>query len=160
EHIEVIKSIFRSMEDGQTTPSAYDIAWIALIKNVTESSSGPQFPSCLQWIVKNQLDDGSWGESVFSIHDRLINTLACVVALTSWNVHPNKCQKGLKFVNENMNKLGDEEDEHMLIAFEIVFPSLIERARKLKINVSNDSSILKELYSRRELKLAKSVPTF
>lgn len=26
--------------------------------------------------------------------DRIINTLACIVALKSWNIHPDKCQKG------------------------------------------------------------------
>nr|XP_043611460.1 ent-copalyl diphosphate synthase 1-like [Erigeron canadensis] len=152
QYVEAIKSIFSSMEDGVITPSAYDAAWIARIESV---DGGPQFPSCLEWVVNHQLSDGSWGDPLmFSAYDRLINTLACVVALTTWKIHPDKCQKGIKFVNENMNKLEDEKDEHMMIGFEIVFPLLIELARKLEIEIP-DSPILKKFYAIRDLKLAK-----
>lgn len=83
------------MDDGVITPSAYDTAWVALIKDVDRPSSGPQFPSCLDWVVNHQLPDGSWGEPLlFSAHDRLVNTLACVITLSSWNIHSDKCHKG------------------------------------------------------------------
>nr|AER58181.1 copalyl pyrophosphate synthase 1 [Stevia ovata] len=155
-YIKEIKLIFNLMDDGMITPSAYDTAWVALIKDVNKPSNGPQFPSCLDWIINHQLHDGSWGEPLmFSAHDRLMNTLACVVVLTSWNVHPEKCQKGMEFVNENIIKLKDEDDEHMMIGFEIVFPVLIQLARKLEIKVSADASILSEIYAKRDLKLAK-----
>lgn len=96
-YVESIKSIFVSMDDGNISPSAYDTAWVALIEDVDGSSGGPQFPSSLQWIVNHQLPDGSWGEPLmFSAFDRLLNTLACVIALTSWNIHPDKCAKGIK----------------------------------------------------------------
>ncbi|KAK9280605.1 hypothetical protein L1049_014300 [Liquidambar formosana] len=32
---------------------------------------------------------------LFSSHDRTINTLACVIALKSWDVHPEKCKRGI-----------------------------------------------------------------
>lgn len=63
----------------------------------------------------------------------------------------------MNFVNQNMHKLGDEKEEHMTIGFEIVFPTLIELARKLEIKVLDDSIVLKEIYNRRDAKLAKSV---
>lgn len=92
--VEAIKSILGSMEDGEITISAYDTAWVALVEDV-HGSGAPQFPSSLEWIAKNQLPDGSWGDSeLFSAHDRIINTLAGVVALKSWNMHPEKCEKG------------------------------------------------------------------
>ena len=82
------------MDDGEITVSAYDTAWVALVQDVNGSGC-PQFPSSLEWIVNNQLPDGSWGDHlIFLAHDRIINTLACVIALTFWNVHPTKCQKG------------------------------------------------------------------
>ena len=90
----VVKSILNSMEDGEISISAYDTAWVALIEDI-HGNGGPQFPSGLEWIANNQLPDGSWGDSqIFSAHDRIINTLACVIALKSWNVHPNKCERG------------------------------------------------------------------
>lgn len=62
---------------------------------------------------------------------------------------------GLEFVDKNLNKLKEEKDEHMTIGFEIIFPGLIELARKLEIKVSVDSLVLKEIYAKRDLKLAK-----
>jgi len=92
--INVVKLILDSKEDGAITISAYDTAWVALVKNVEDTNS-PQFPSCIEWIANNQLHDGSWGDAeLFIAHDRILNTLACVLALRSWNMHPQKCEKG------------------------------------------------------------------
>lgn len=64
------------MGDGELGISAYDTAWVALIKNIDGSDiNAPQFPSCLKWIADNQLPHGSWGDDkVFLAHDRLINS--------------------------------------------------------------------------------------
>lgn len=83
------------MSDGEISISAYDTAWVALVEDVGGSGK-PQFPEALQWIADNQLPDGSWGDDlIFSPHDRIINTLACVVALKYWKIHPDKCEKGV-----------------------------------------------------------------
>ncbi|XP_058008087.1 ent-copalyl diphosphate synthase 1-like [Hevea brasiliensis] len=153
--IQTIKSMLNSMEDGETSISAYDTAWVALVEDVN-GSGAPQFPSSLEWIAKNQLPDGSWGDAdIFISHDRIINTLACVIALKSWNIHPDKCEKGMKYFKENLCKLEDENAEHMPIGFEVVFPSLLELARKLDIEVPEDSPVLQEIYASRNLKLTK-----
>lgn len=95
--IERIKAMLSSFDDGDITISAYDTAWVALVKDVS-GSGRPQFPSSLEWIVNNQLPDGSWGDHlIFLAHDRLSSTLACIIALTSWNIHPSKCEKGKCF---------------------------------------------------------------
>nr|XP_043638186.1 (-)-kolavenyl diphosphate synthase TPS28, chloroplastic-like [Erigeron canadensis] len=156
EYVEEIKSIFGSMGDGEISSSAYDTAWVALIENINGPNFGPQFPSSLEWIVNHQLPDGSWGEPMlFSAFDRLLNTLACVVALTYWKVHPHKRDKGMKFVNENMNKLEDEKDEHMTAGFEMNFTKLLTLAEQLGIKMEVDSKVLKDIYARRDLKLVK-----
>lgn len=103
-----IKLMLSKMGDGEISISAYDTAWVALVKRIHDDedddddmSGGntavavPQFPSCLQWIVDNQLSDGSWGDAGhFTAHDRLLNTLACVIALKTWEVCPHKCKRG------------------------------------------------------------------
>nr|XP_043617171.1 (-)-kolavenyl diphosphate synthase TPS28, chloroplastic-like [Erigeron canadensis] len=154
--VEYIKSALCLIDDGAITSSAYDTAWVALIEDVDGPSGFPWFPSSLQWIVSHQLQDGSWGEPlVFSAFDRLLNTLACVVALTKWNIRPDMCQKGIKYVHKNLNKLGDEKEEHMTPGFELLFPKLIELAQKLDIKMPKDSPVLKEIYAKRDMKLAK-----
>ncbi|XP_050366304.1 ent-copalyl diphosphate synthase 1-like isoform X2 [Argentina anserina] len=155
EHVESIKSMLSSMEDGEISVSAYDTAWVALVEDVNRSGS-PQFPSSLEWIANNQLEDGSWGyKDIYSAHDRIISTLACVVALKSWNLHPDKCDKGMKFFKENLNRLGDENIEHMPIGFEVAFPSVLEIARSLKLDVPDDCPVLHKIYDCRNLKLTK-----
>ncbi|KAI8522908.1 hypothetical protein RHMOL_Rhmol13G0033400 [Rhododendron molle] len=145
------------MNDGRMSISAYDTAWVALVEDL-HGNGGPQFPKCLEWISNNQLPDGSWGDAlVFKASDRLISTLACVIALKSWNIRPDKSKKGMEFVKENIHKLKDENEENMLTGFEVAFPSLIEIGHKLdiKIPVDHDSRILQEIYARRNLKLAR-----
>ncbi|KAK9057483.1 hypothetical protein SSX86_022319 [Deinandra increscens subsp. villosa] len=156
-YVKSIKLIFDSLDDGEVNSSPYDVAWVALIKDVKEPSNGPQFPSSLEWIVNHQLDDGSWGEpSLFLAYDRLLNTLACVIALTSWSIHPDKCEKGIKFLEDNINKLEDEKEEHETGGFEVVFSSLIEFAETLDIRVSiKDSPIVKKVFKRRDMKLER-----
>lgn len=91
---ECITKTLQSIGDGRISASAYDTAWIALIKDVINRDL-PLFPSSLEWIVSNQLRDGSWGDRDFFVPcDRLLSALACVVALRTWNVHPNETERG------------------------------------------------------------------
>ncbi|RRT71158.1 hypothetical protein B296_00002825 [Ensete ventricosum] len=120
------------MGDGEISISAYDTAWVALLKN-TDGSGGPRFPSSLQWIVHNQLPDGSWGDAViFSAHDRMINTLAC-----------------------NMWRLREEEAELMPIGFEVAFPSLLDIAKELELEIPYGDPSLQEIDAKRNLKLKR-----
>ncbi|KAJ9543440.1 hypothetical protein OSB04_023147 [Centaurea solstitialis] len=61
----------------------------------------------------------------------------------------------VKFLKENISKLENENKKHMTSGFEVVFLSLIEIAKKLNIEVSENSPVLKEIYARRNLKLTK-----
>ncbi|KAJ7977385.1 Copalyl diphosphate synthase [Quillaja saponaria] len=154
--VKAVKSMLESMEDGEISISAYDTAWVALVKDLNGTHS-PQFPSCLEWIANNQLHDGSWGDSqIFQAHDRILSTLACVIALKTWKIHPKKCEKGMEFLQANIRKLEDENAEHMPIGFEIAFPSLLEIAKSLDIQVPHeDSHVLKDIYESRNIKLTK-----
>ncbi|CAN6283212.1 unnamed protein product [Urochloa humidicola] len=152
--IDQVRAMLRSMNDGEISASAYDTAWVALVPKL--DGKGPQFPATVRWIVDNQLPDGSWGDSdLFSAYDRMINTLACVVALTKWSLEPQKCKTGLSFLHENMWRLEEEEQESMPIGFEIAFPSLIQIASNLDIDFPYDHPALESIYSNREIKLRR-----
>ncbi|KAI3975858.1 hypothetical protein MKX01_030703 [Papaver californicum] len=156
EQVEMIKSRLSDMNDGEISISAYDTAWVALVEDIYGNDS-PQFPSSLQWIMDNQLPDGSWGDQhIFSPHDRIINTLACVIALKAWNRCPSMREKGLLFIQQNMCKLDDANTVHMPIGFEVVFPSLIEIARSLDIDFPDEESpAMKDIYAKRNIKLSR-----
>ncbi|XP_075086850.1 copal-8-ol diphosphate hydratase, chloroplastic-like [Nicotiana tabacum] len=150
---EEIKYMLSSMGDGRSSVSPYDTAWVSFIGETNNGSERPLFPSCLQWIVDNQLADGSWGEElVFCIYNRLSNTLACVVALTLWNTCLHKRNKGVMFIKENLSKLETGEVENMTCGFEFVFPALLEKARQLDIDIPYDAPVLTDIYARREVK--------
>ncbi|KAI3931572.1 hypothetical protein MKW92_011174 [Papaver armeniacum] len=156
EQVEIIKTRLSEMNDGEISISAYDTAWVALVEDIYGSGS-PQFPLSLKWIIENQLSDGSWGDQhIFSAHDRIISTLACVIALKAWNTCPSMREKGLLFIQQNMCKLEDANTVHMPVGFEVVFPSLIEIARSLDIDLPDeDSPALKDIYAKRKLKLMR-----
>nr|AJT55221.1 copalyl diphosphate synthase 3 [Andrographis paniculata] len=154
-HVELIRSMLQSMGDGEITVSPYDTAWVAMVEDIAGGGK-PQFPSSLDWISGNQLSDGSWGDAeIFSIYDRIINTLGCVAALKTWNLHPHQAQKGISFIKENIHKLQDENEEHMPIGFEVAMPSLMDIAKKLDIDIPYEAPALQEIYQRREIKLKK-----
>ena len=60
-------------------------------------------------------------------------------------------------MRDNMWKLEEEKAEHMPIGYEIVFPSLLEIAKHMGIEVPNDSLAIKEIYAHRDLKFKKLV---
>nr|ADZ55292.1 ent-copalyl diphosphate synthase [Triticum aestivum] len=152
-----VRMMLGSMSDGEISVSAYDTARVALVPRLDDGDS-PQFPATLRWILDNQLPDGSWGDAaLFSAYDRITNTLACVVALTKWSLGPDKCSRGLSFLEENMWRLAEEDLESMPIGFEIAFPSLLEVAKSLGIGFPYDHHALQRIYANREVKL-KRIP--
>ncbi|RLM78351.1 hypothetical protein C2845_PM12G17950 [Panicum miliaceum] len=166
EMIGTVRASLRSMGGGDISFSPYDTAWVALVKKL-DGGEGPQFPSCIDWIANNQLPDGSWGDDAFFlVQDRLINTLACVIALKTWNVHSDRCNKGLSFVHENIKRLPEDDENWMLAGFETIFPTLLEMAKDVGLDMPCDDPALQDIYAKRDLKLAKipkdvlhSVPT-
>ncbi|BAF14085.1 syn-copalyl diphosphate synthase, chloroplastic isoform 1 [Oryza sativa Japonica Group] len=153
--IDGIRTALRSIGEGEISISAYDTSLVALLKRL-DGGDGPQFPSTIDWIVQNQLPDGSWGDaSFFMMGDRIMSTLACVVALKSWNIHTDKCERGLLFIQENMWRLAHEEEDWMLVGFEIALPSLLDMAKDLDLDIPYDEPALKAIYAERERKLAK-----
>ncbi|KAL2517491.1 Ent-copalyl diphosphate synthase [Abeliophyllum distichum] len=144
------------MDDGRISVSPYDTAFIALVKDLGGRNS-PQFPLSLEWIVQNQLSDGSWGDEHFYLaYDRLLNTLACVVALRSWNVHTDKSEKGISYIKDNLCELENANAENMTCGFELIFPALLQRARDLGIDgIPYDAPVLKEISAARAQKLTR-----
>ncbi|CAL4968683.1 unnamed protein product [Urochloa decumbens] len=165
--IDAIRAQLRSMGDGEISVSPYDTAWVALVKNVDGKGHSPQFPSCIDWIARNQLPDGSWGDATFFlVQDRIINTLACIIALKFWNVHDERCKKGLSFIHKNMWRLPEDDENWTLAGFETIFPTLLEMAKDLGLDMPCDKRTLQEIYAKRDLKVSKipkdllhSVPT-
>lgn len=93
---ERIKKMFDHIE---LSVSSYDTAWVAMVPS-PNSPGNPCFPGCLQWLLENQLSDGSWGPPhryPLLTKDSLSSTLACVLALRRWGVGIEQMTKGIFF---------------------------------------------------------------
>lgn len=143
-----IKRMFSEIKNIQTSASAYDTAWVAMVPSL-DNSQQPQFPQCLSWIIDNQLSDGSWGVPHLIIKDRLCHTLACVIALRKWNAGNQNVETGLRFLRENIEGIA-LEDEYTPIGFQMIFPAMLEEARGLCLELPYDLTPIKLMLSHRE----------
>ncbi|KAI3923916.1 hypothetical protein MKW98_012705 [Papaver atlanticum] len=128
-------------------------------KNITRQEGNEQR-------LSTKLSDGSWGDQhIFSAHDRIINTLACVIALKAWYPCPSMREKvgcdGLlisciQICLNVVHMYRTTVHPAKYIGFQVVFPSLIKMARSLDVGFANeDSPALREIYAKRNLKLAR-----
>ncbi|KAI4323264.1 hypothetical protein L6164_022884 [Bauhinia variegata] len=90
---------------------SYDTAWVAMIPS-PNSPQDPLFPQCLNWLLDNQLSDGSWGlvHGDSSLRkDSLLSTLACVLALKQWGVAEQHICRGLQYIESNFASVNDNK---------------------------------------------------
>ncbi|KAG6505051.1 hypothetical protein ZIOFF_037399 [Zingiber officinale] len=153
--VKEIKEIFRSMNDGETNASAYDTAWVARIPS-TEEPSRPHFPQTVDWILKNQLEDGSWGEpTYYLVFDRLICTLSCVLALKTWNVAEDQIEKGLDYLRNHVDEIETASESLITSGFEVAFPSMLNEAKTLGIDLPYDRPSIQKIVQFREKKMSR-----
>ncbi|RDY07071.1 hypothetical protein CR513_08858, partial [Mucuna pruriens] len=150
---ERIRQMFNKVE---LSVSSYDTAWVAMIPSPA-SSHTPFFPQCLNWLLDNQLLDGSWGlpgRHPLLMNDALLSTLASILTLKQWGVGEDQINRGLQFIESNIASINDEK-QHTPIGFDILFPSLIEYARKLGINLPIGATSLEAMIQKREIELRR-----
>ncbi|GLJ24452.1 hypothetical protein SUGI_0466900 [Cryptomeria japonica] len=144
-----VRRLFSDIKRRHTSVSAYDTAWVAMVPSVANSKL-PQFPQCLSWIIENQLWDGSWGLlDLPYIKDRLSHTLACLIALRTWNLGAENVEMGLRFIKENIGKIASE-DRYNPPGFDLIFTAMLEDARDLCLELPYDSPPIKMMFTKRE----------
>ncbi|XP_027917791.1 ent-kaur-16-ene synthase, chloroplastic-like isoform X2 [Vigna unguiculata] len=148
-----IRKLFNKVE---LSISSYDTAWVAMITSPA-SHQTPLFPQCLNWLLANQHLDGSWGlpdRHPLLMNDALLSTLASILALKQWGVGEDQINRGLHFIQSNIASIQDEK-QHLPIGFGINFPSLIEYAQNLGINLPIEATILNTMIQKREIELQR-----
>ncbi|XP_057850327.1 ent-kaur-16-ene synthase, chloroplastic-like isoform X2 [Cryptomeria japonica] len=153
--IATIRLLFSDIKRRHTSLSAYATAWVAMVPSL-DNSKLPQFPQCLSWIMENQLWDGSWGLlDLPYIKDRLSHTLACLIALRTWNVGSENVEMGLRFIKQNIAKIASE-DKYNPLGFDLIFTAMLEDSRGLCLELPYDSPPIKMMFTKRE-KILKSI---
>lgn len=108
---------------SSVSDSPYDASWV-LRSRVLDKVHEQQV---LEGLLKAQKADGSWGARLFYIHDRVVNTLAVVVALAELGLERAAMQRGVEFLQSGIPRLGEGKVE--TIGFELVFPGMMESAQ-------------------------------
>ncbi|XVF77771.1 hypothetical protein PTKIN_Ptkin14bG0073500 [Pterospermum kingtungense] len=148
---ERVKKMFDQIE---LSVSSYDTAWVAMVPSPT-SPKNPCFPACLNWLLDNQLSDGSWGpfhHHPLLIKDTLSSTLACVLALRRWGVGEEQMTKGLRFIESHFASVSDE-NQFAPVGFDIIFSGMIEYAKDLNLKLPLRSTDIDALFHKRDLEL-------
>ncbi|KAI5675308.1 hypothetical protein M9H77_06258 [Catharanthus roseus] len=148
--------IRKLLYDVDFSISSYDTAWVAMVPSL-DSSQVPLFPKCLDWLLNNQLLDGSWSRPhhhPLLIKDALSSTLASVLALKRWGIGEQLVEKGLHFIESHFGSI-TEENQLSPIGFNIIFTGMLAYARDFDLNIRLESSMLDVLLHKRHLELKR-----
>ncbi|HEX3588274.1 MAG TPA: hypothetical protein VHV74_01490, partial [Pseudonocardiaceae bacterium] len=122
---------------------------------LTADGGRPVFPRARQWLREHQHADGSWGGVVPNPYDRLVSTLAAVLALheadDQWVAAA--VRSGVDYLRGHATDWQDAVGEP--IGFEVVAPHLVERADAAGLLSLGG---LGELAALRDDKLARIPP--
>ncbi|XP_057764549.1 S-linalool synthase [Salvia miltiorrhiza] len=129
---EILCELSNNGGDAFVSPSAYDTAWLAIIPHQNNHKI-PMFSTCLDWILQNQKQGGFWGETNeegLPTIDALPATLACLIALNTWNAAAahQHIQSGLRFIESKAEILLKINYQNLPRWFVLTFPAMIEMA--------------------------------
>ncbi len=118
----------------QMSPSAYDIAWLARLNQ--SGTAEARWPALLDWLLNNQMADGSWGGAVVYYHHRIISTVSALIAL-HYHRHdprtPGAIQRAERYLWHHLHLL--RRDPFELVGFELLLPTLLQEAQALGLDV-------------------------
>ncbi|MFP4344161.1 MAG: prenyltransferase/squalene oxidase repeat-containing protein [Anaerolineales bacterium] len=131
-HIEEAQTLIRNLHQ-RMSPSAYDIAWLARLR---DGEGSIRWPYLISWLLEHQNQDGSWGGEIEYYHDRIVSTLAALMALQESGPGPavqETMRRGETYLWQHTHRLG--ADPSKPDGFELIFPTLLTEARRLGLDV-------------------------
>jgi halimadienyl-diphosphate synthase len=144
------------LDSGNMSCSAYDTAWIAQLGEMDRELSN----QAMAWLIENQLSGGSWGaEKPFYYHDRVVNTLAAMLALTRFGRRSQDrkvIENGLAALDRitSLATSGLAADLNgATVGFEMIVPTMVEEAEQLGIIKDQKNRILGRLGQSRIKKI-------
>jgi halimadienyl-diphosphate synthase len=153
-----IEKLLREIGPGRMSSTAYDTSWVARLGEIDRELS----TNALSWLCEHQLPDGSWGAAEpFYYHDRVISTLAAMIALTYQGRRAQdkvQIEKGLLALEKMTTgaTIGLAADPNgATVGFEMIVPTLVAEAEKIGIIKQQGDRILGKLGKLRQIKMAK-----
>lgn len=153
-----LRDLLTAWKPGRVMTTAYDTAWVARLGNIDSDLSY----EALEWICENQLNDGTWGAAApFYYYDRVISTLAAMIALT-WRGRRDRdwkqVEKGRLALEQIANGATQELMAHpngATVGFEMIVPTLMAEAERLGLLQQQGNHILSRLSRLRQAKLSR-----
>ena len=146
--------LLKAIGPGITSSTAYDTAWAARLYAVTPDLA----QSALRWLRTHQLEDGSWGTGeIIYHHERVISTLIAMIALAENGNHEDipLIRHGVEALDHHMAHLVNDLSGET-IAFEMLFPTLMIQAKKLKILPRGKTKLFNMMHQSRASKISRS----
>ena len=128
-----IHGLLTELGAGKVSGVAYDTAWVA---RLAPRFPGYGFEKALEWLRRNQYEDGSWGGPLVQYHDRFISTLAAIVALREAGDDPRddrRVKRGEHVLWKIVGRLGRDDSD--TIGFPIISASLAREAANFGLDV-------------------------
>lgn len=151
-----IHSLLQTIGQGKMSNLSYDTAWIARLGEIDWGLSS----RALAWLSENQLPDGSWGAAVpYYYHDRVISTLAAMVALTRRGRRSHDREQieagliALDRITRGATRGLQADPNGATVGFEMIAPTLVEEAEALGIIRQQKDRILGQHSRMRAKKL-------
>ncbi|MBA2362121.1 MAG: hypothetical protein H0V86_01160 [Chloroflexia bacterium] len=131
------RELVDGLHDGALSETAYDTAIVSRLRDERDPGQSA-FPSTNDWLRWHQHADGSWGGRIETGHDRLVSTLAAVIALTERS-EPwarRAILDGVKYICDHAAAW--ETCPYETVAFELLVPQLLLQARSLGLKLPYD----------------------
>lgn len=154
--VQEIRHLLYNLGTGRTSGVAYDTAWTA---RLSTRYPGYGFEDSLEWLRRNQHEDGTWGAPLLHYHDRFISTLAAIVALRDVGREPRdqrRVRRGEDALWKLVGKLG--RDDADTVGFPVLSAALQNEATELGLDVPLPPIRFAEPY-RRKVKALLSQPS-
>jgi len=153
-----VQELLKKVGPGIMSDVAYDTAWVAGLGEIDWELSSKS----LAWLNEHQLRDGSWGaQRPFYYHDRLVSTLAAMIALSYRGRRSQdraQIERGLfaleKIIDNAATQLQSDQDA-ATVGFEMIAPTLVAEAERLGIIKQQSDKILGRIAQQRSHKLAR-----
>lgn len=151
---EEIKKLLGRLGESRVEPVAYDTAWIARLGHIDRDLA----MGALEWLRAHQLPDGSWGAATpLYHHDRVISTLAAIIALTHHGAPEDqpRIRAALPALQHSLKNL-DKDAAGRTVAFEMLLPTLVAEAKAIGLTVDDPNNLLHSMLQLRDAKLANA----
>ena len=145
-------NLLKSIGSGLTSATAYDTAWAARLHAVAPELA----QSAVKWLRSHQLSDGSWGTDKFVYHhERVICTLISIIALAENGCAEDavRIRTGAAAIDHHLAHLVNDKSGET-IAFEMLFPTLMMRAKQLRIVPRGKTTLFNSMHQMRAQKIA------